>query len=79
MTDEQPSSGTRDADGREFDLVVFGATGLTGRLVVEQLAGVDRLLRGPDGARRWAVAGRDRERIVRVLTLISRSTRSRSS
>ena len=71
MTGEQPSSGTRDAGEREFDLVVFGATGLTGRLVVEQLAGVDRLLRGPDGARHWAVAGRHRERVARVLADLS--------
>ena len=62
MTDERTSSGRRD-----FDLVVFGATGLTGRLVVEQLAGVDGLLRDADGARRWAVAGRDRDRVARIL------------
>ena len=56
---------------REFDLIAFGATGLTGRLVVEQLAGVDRLLRGPQGTRRWAVAGRGREKVARVLTDLS--------
>lgn len=56
---------------RDFDLVVFGATGLTGRLVVEQLERVDRLLRGVDGHRRWAVAGRDRERVEGVLADLS--------
>ena len=68
MTNAQTSPGRRDKVGRDFDLVVFGATGLTGKLVVEQLIGVDRLLRGPDGARRWAVAGRDRVRVARVLS-----------
>ena len=56
---------------RDFDLVVFGATELTGRLVVEQLAGVDRLLRRPEGTRRWAVAGRDRKRVAGVLSGLS--------
>jgi len=49
----------RDA-GREFDLVVFGASGYTGRLVaaaVAQRAAADT---------RWAIAGRDRERLARV-------------
>ncbi len=44
---------------REFDLVVFGATGFTGRLVAEYLA-------GRDGAPRWAMAGRSREKLERV-------------
>ena len=70
MTDERTIPGARE-DGREFDLVVFGATGLTGRLVVEQLAGVDRLLRSPAGGRRWAVAGRDRGRVAGVLAELS--------
>lgn len=53
---------------RDFDLVVFGATGLTGRLVMEQLVGVDHLLTESDGVRRWAVAGRDRGRVGKVLS-----------
>ena len=56
---------------REFDLVVFGATGLTGRLVVEQLVGVDTLLRSANGARRWAAAGRDSERVGQILADLS--------
>ncbi len=36
---------------REFDVVVFGATGFTGRLVA------DHISRAPDGPR-WAIAGR---------------------
>lgn len=56
---------------REFDFVVFGATGLTGRLVVQQVAGVSHLLEGNVGARRWAVAGRNRDRIAKVLSDLS--------
>lgn len=43
---------------RSFDVVVFGATGFTGRLVAEYLAG--QLESSP---LRWAVAGRDRDRL----------------
>lgn len=42
---------------REFDLIVFGATGFTGRLVAEYLH-----LSGAEGAR-WAIAGRSLDRL----------------
>ncbi len=42
---------------RELDLVVFGATGFTGRLVAEYLA------RAGDRPR-WAIAGRNREKLA---------------
>ena len=41
---------------RDFDLILFGATGFTGRLVAEHLA------RSPDKPR-WAIAGRSREKL----------------
>ncbi len=41
---------------REFDLILFGATGFTGRLVAEYLA------RSPDKPR-WAIAGRSRAKL----------------
>ena len=47
-------------DAREFDLVVFGATGFTGRLVAEYLH-----LSGADGAR-WAIAGRSLDKLGQV-------------
>ena len=56
---------------RELDFVVLGATGLTGRLVVAELAGIDNLLPRTDGRRRWAVAGRDRGRIATILADLS--------
>ncbi len=43
-----------------FDLIVWGATGFTGRLVVEEVART-----APPGLR-WAVAGRDRSRLDAV-------------
>lgn len=46
--------------GRTHDVVVFGATGFTGRLVAEHLAA-----RGED-AGTWAIAGRNAEKLARV-------------
>ncbi|MBI3345613.1 MAG: saccharopine dehydrogenase NADP-binding domain-containing protein [Burkholderiales bacterium] len=45
---------------REFDLVVFGATGFTGRLVAEYLH-----LSGAAGVR-WAIAGRSLDKLAKV-------------
>jgi short subunit dehydrogenase-like uncharacterized protein len=47
---------------RDFDLVLWGATGFTGRLVAEHLARV-----GPERRLRWAVGGRDPEKLAAVL------------
>lgn len=44
---------------RDHDLVLLGATGFTGRLVAHHLA-------GRVGALRWAIAGRDRQRLEEV-------------
>lgn len=45
---------------REYDLIVFGATGYTGRLVAEAL------LEFPEPGLRWAIAGRSREKLESV-------------
>jgi saccharopine dehydrogenase (NAD+, L-glutamate forming) len=45
---------------RPYDVVLFGATGFTGGLVARYLAG-----HAPDGLR-WALAGRDHDRLARV-------------
>jgi short subunit dehydrogenase-like uncharacterized protein len=50
---------------REYELVVYGATGFTGRLVSEYLAGHASSLRG-DAPMRWAIAGRSRRKLERV-------------
>lgn len=50
------STGTADRAARPFDVVVWGATGFTGRLVAEHLA------RTAGGAR-WAMAGRNLQKL----------------
>jgi saccharopine dehydrogenase (NAD+, L-glutamate forming) len=55
MTDASPAS-----SDRELDLVLFGATGFTGRLTAEYLA-----RHAPDGLR-WALAGRSPESLEAV-------------
>jgi short subunit dehydrogenase-like uncharacterized protein len=47
------------APGKDFDLVLFGATGFTGRLTAEYLAKKRPGLR-------WALAGRSRDKLERV-------------
>ena len=47
---------------REFDIIVYGATGFTGRLVAEYLSG--------GGHRRWAMAGRSAAKLAEVRDLI---------
>jgi short subunit dehydrogenase-like uncharacterized protein len=46
---------------REFDVVLFGATGFTGRLVAEYLAKRSK----PEGLR-WAIAGRNKDKLEAV-------------
>lgn len=46
---------------REFDLIVYGATGFTGRLVAEYVA-----QRYGDGSLRWAMAGRSLTKLEQV-------------
>lgn len=47
---------------REFDLIIFGASGFTGRLVAEYLA----QHREPTGELKWAMAGRSRAKLAEV-------------
>lgn len=47
---------------KPFDIIVFGASGYTGRLVAEYLR--DRL--GADSPVKWAMAGRDEAKLLRV-------------
>jgi short subunit dehydrogenase-like uncharacterized protein len=54
--------GTALARGQKYDVILFGATGFTGRLVAEYLVrtvGIGRDVR-------WAIAGRTREKLDRV-------------
>ena len=47
---------------REFELVVYGASGFTGRLVAEYLA----RQYGTGSTLRWAIAGRNRAKLEEV-------------
>ncbi|KAF0805543.1 saccharopine dehydrogenase [Alcanivorax xiamenensis] len=50
------------SEAREFDLIVFGASGFTGRLVAEYL----QQRYGTDGGLRWALAGRNESKLEQV-------------
>ncbi|WP_137751565.1 saccharopine dehydrogenase NADP-binding domain-containing protein [Sphingopyxis sp. L1A2A] len=52
---------------REFDIIVYGATGFTGRLVAEYLA---RHYAGRKDAPKWAMAGRSAAKLAEVRDLI---------
>ncbi|MEE1942877.1 saccharopine dehydrogenase NADP-binding domain-containing protein [Streptomyces sp. TRM 70361] len=61
MPTAQPTPRRNDrGDDREHDVVLFGATGFTGRLTAEYLAA-----HAPGGCR-WALAGRNREKLLRL-------------
>ena len=47
---------------REFDVIVWGASGFTGRLVVEYLISAY----GVDGELKWAIAGRSQEKLEQL-------------
>ncbi len=53
------------ARSREYDLVLFGATGFTGRLVADHLA------RSAPAELRWAVAGRDLGKLERLRAAVA--------
>ncbi|XP_048792550.1 saccharopine dehydrogenase-like oxidoreductase [Lagopus muta] len=60
------AAGSEEAPERLYELVVFGASGFTGQFVVEEVARTASggELRGP---LRWAVAGRNRNKLQEVL------------
>jgi len=55
------------AGGREFDIIVYGATGFTGRLVAEYLV---QHYGGRADAPKWAMAGRSADKLAEVRDLI---------
>ena len=55
----------RRVTDRDLDVVVFGATGVTGRRVAAYLAE-----RAAETPLRWAAAGRDADRVSQVLSAI---------
>ncbi|MGF1427575.1 saccharopine dehydrogenase family protein [Kitasatospora sp. LaBMicrA B282] len=59
-SDSASGSDSAPAEGRRFDLVLFGATGFTGRLTAEYLA------RTAPADCRWALAGRNPAKLAEV-------------
>lgn len=55
------------AAAREFDIIVYGATGFTGRLVAEYLS---QHYAGRKDAPKWAMAGRSADKLAEVRDLI---------
>ncbi len=53
-----------------FDVVVFGATGYTGKFVVRELAQMVK----QQVKLTWAVAGRSKEKLGQVLSAIAKDT-----
>lgn len=56
------------AKAREFDVVVMGATGFTGRLVAEHLLA----RHGAGGDLRWALAGRSEEKLDQIRSALGK-------
>ncbi|HZC17483.1 MAG TPA: saccharopine dehydrogenase NADP-binding domain-containing protein, partial [Caulobacteraceae bacterium] len=54
------------SDAREFDIILYGATGYTGRLVAEHLLKTY----GASGDLAWTMAGRSAEKLAEVRDLI---------
>nr|XP_046239904.1 saccharopine dehydrogenase-like oxidoreductase [Scatophagus argus] len=50
---------------RPYHLVIFGASGFTGQFVVEEVART--VNEGPKGTLKWAVAGRSKQKLEKVL------------
>ncbi len=61
-------------DSREFDVVVYGASGFTGKLTAEYL-----LARHGTSSLRWALAGRSADKLARTRDEIAASTGSDAS
>ncbi len=55
------------AEAREFDIIVYGATGFTGRLVAEYFV---QHYGGRKDAPKWAMAGRSLDKLAEVRDLI---------
>ena len=54
---------------KEFDIVIFGATGFTGQFVVEEVARI-----AEEEGLKWAIAGRSMPKLQNVLKTASQHT-----
>ncbi|KAM4603137.1 saccharopine dehydrogenase-like oxidoreductase [Polymixia lowei] len=53
------------SSNRPYHIIIFGASGFTGQFVVEEVART--VSEGPNGTLQWAVAGRSKQRLEKVL------------
>ncbi|XP_021440191.2 saccharopine dehydrogenase-like oxidoreductase [Oncorhynchus mykiss] len=53
------------SSSRPYHIVIFGASGFTGQFVVEEVART--VSEGPNGTLKWAVAGRSRQKLDKVI------------
>uniref|UniRef100_A0AAY4A9Q6 Saccharopine dehydrogenase-like oxidoreductase n=1 Tax=Denticeps clupeoides TaxID=299321 RepID=A0AAY4A9Q6_9TELE len=53
------------SSGRPYHLIIYGASGFTGQFVVEEVARTSS--EGPKGNLKWAIAGRSRPKLEKVL------------
>ncbi|KAG7461123.1 hypothetical protein MATL_G00206630 [Megalops atlanticus] len=56
---------TTTSSSRPYHIIVFGASGFTGQFVVEEVARTSA--EGPKGTLKWAIAGRSRQKLEKVL------------
>ncbi len=66
-------------ENREFDLIVWGATGFTGRLVAEYLfktysANSANSANSADGSIKWAMGGRNQAKLAEVRAAVADAT-----
>ncbi|PRP88393.1 hypothetical protein PROFUN_03307 [Planoprotostelium fungivorum] len=54
-------------NGRTYDLILFGATGFTGKLCVEEIAKSLHFFHTDGHTFRWAIAGRSRDRLKAII------------
>lgn len=59
-------------DSRKVDIIIFGATGFTGKYVVQELVNIN------DNKYTWAIAGRNLQKLREVLDWVSVRTGSKS-
>ena len=55
---------------KQFDIIIFGATGFTGQFVVDEVSKVAI----EEGNLTWAIAGRSMKKLVKVLQEASKRT-----
>lgn len=54
---------------KEFDLIVFGATGYAGKFVVREL--LQQIKTSSVGSLSWAIAGRSKQKLSDTLTSVA--------